>query len=140
MSEQTQQTSQQDQGQQGQDKTYTLEGYIQDLKVGTTKKEDTWITFKLIRTNGKKAVSCKAFGKHADELLGWAAEGSAVRVFGKYQTERFTGRQDGRQIVMQTLKVLWSGAPKFVGTELEGQPNEAEAPAAETSKEEEPVS
>ena len=136
MSEQTQNAGQQ---QTNGRKKYNIEGYIRNVKTGQTGEGKTWMTFKLERTNGKKQVSCKAFDDKADSLIANFGEGAAVRLYGEYRNETFTGPQDNKQITFQSYKVLWSGEPKYVGTELEGQPNEAQAPAAETNKEEEPA-
>lgn len=109
-------------------KRYNVEGTVRDIKVGTTKqKAETWMTFRLDRPNGKKTLVCKAFAEKADNLLQQVSEGSAIRLFGFYQQEKFTGQQDGAQVNFQSFKVLWSGAPKYIGADGQAQENEQKA-------------
>lgn len=118
-----QNTQQQNNGEQKRD-AYSLEGRMGSIKSGQTSEGKTWATFKLNRTNGKKAVSCKVFEDLADQLIA-KGDGAAVRLFGKFRTESLTA-EDGSTKRFQSFKVLRSYDPKYVGTELEGQPNEAE--------------
>jgi hypothetical protein len=109
-------------------KRYNVTGVISGLQVREDKNGNPWASFRLVR-EGKRAVSCAAFGERATNLTEKYQDGSEVKLFGYFEPQSFVG-SEGTEVKFNRFTVLWSGDPKKTGAEADQATETAEAVAA----------